>query len=443
MSIPPLLLYTSGHRIDLAHRRIVATGAIAITAQPQNTEITIDAPGSPPKRTGRFSPTIFFSNLLPGEYRITARHGTDEETIWTKRAIVEEKRTTWFPFVRLFPKTPQPLLRSLPRIVKGIAVNESATSLVGFDDQGLIGLDLRTGARFIALERSLEGTVEDASWISDDVLFVKFANGTAVVLEDVSSEQPRVIPLPTIARDVIPLTAQTFLASDGDERLVLFVLDHNRFTSRILKEGVVRFTTTRNRAIALDQSGILWTWQSDEEGFRQRTVAPIEETVVRLVSDVRGETILAIDEKGSAWLLREEEDRFHVISDGIRDAAFSSDGAKLLLIGAHEISLYAVRERMDQPQRLKDSREIIVRLSEPILHAALVPPEEEHVAILTPSLLRISELDGRGGRNETTITDIVAFTKINNPPELLVLDRSGALGILPAQEGGILKYFPR
>lgn len=425
VAAPAIVLRASGYRFDLPRLRLVETGAISVHALPPDSEIRVEATrdtNGPPstKRTSALSSNLFFPNLLPGEYRIIAERAG--RAAWQKTATVEERKTSSFPFVRLFPIAPSPLAITLARKPQGLAVNPDASAAVGWDHRGIFGANLTKKSPLTTLGEILAGAIQHAEFVSNETLLVHFANGALVEVRNVLAQTPTIIPLSGTYQSAIPFGENRIVGLAQNKTLILIRVTTEGTTLQALNREAAAIAGADEWLSFLDRGGILWTMRDDGSDLRQRTVVPLVDLErIRLFSGRNGDVVAAIDSNDTAWFLDEGNDRFSVLADGIADAAFSRDNAKLLLVGSHEISLYAARERLDQPVRLKGSRETVTRFSEAINTAAFLPQEEEYAAVLSSSALHIVELDGRGNRNDVSYPPTPVFSFASEARRLLVL----------------------
>ncbi|MBI4134128.1 MAG: hypothetical protein HY475_01750 [Candidatus Terrybacteria bacterium] len=426
IAAPAIVLRAAGYRFDFPRLRLVETGAISVHALPPGAEVRVEATRDlniPPitKRTSALSSNLFFPNLLPGEYRIVVDRAG--RAAWQKTATVEEKKTSSFPFVRLFPNAPSSLTVTLARKPQGLAANPDASAAVGWDHRGIFGANLVKQSTLTALTEILAGAIQDVNFVSNETLLVHFANGALVEVRNILAQTPAIIPLPGTYQSAIPFGEDRIVGLAQNKTLVLIRVTATGIALQAFNREAIAIAGADGWLSFLDPGGILWTMRDDGSDLRQRTVVPLADLErIRLFSGRNGEVLAVIDSNDTAWFLDEGDDRFSVLADGIADAVFSHDNAKLLLVGSHEISLYAVRERLDQPIRPKGSREIVTRFSEPIKAAAFLPQEEEYAAVLSSSALHIVELDGRGNRNDVSYPPAPAFALAHDAQRLLVLD---------------------
>lgn len=439
---PYLLLRATGHRIDLQQRKIVSTGAIAVTIFPVDSEIRFrasDKERGHSKHPSQLNPTVLQTNLLPATYFVEAR--TPGRIAWQKTVPVEESKTSSYPFVRLLPEIPVPS-GVLSRTPAGLSVNEGAKALIGWDSRGLFGMTL-DGAqtKLTSIERILAGDVQEARWLPrTKSLLVQFRNGNALLFSGIrNSEEPLIIPLPQNIQTATEYEDRVLVAQTGTDLLRIDTHTPALILSR-LAEHVAVFAVQDKRIAYMDTHGILWFLNGGAPMGQQRTVTPFTGNVknAALLLGNDEETVLLRDGDGSAWLLESGADRFAHIADGIRDIEISHDATKALLVGQHELSFIALKERLDQPKREKGSRETIARFNDAIADAAFLPPENEHAAVLAGGTLHVIELDGRGGRNETRYPNTAAFAFAAGPARLILISNDGSVGILTIPLPGLL-----
>ena len=447
VTIPYFLLRASGYRLDTATFRFVPTGAIAVTAVPIGTTVTIEDGETSTKRITPFSTTAFFPDLLPGTYRATAEFAG--RRMWLKTATVVSQETTAFSFVRLFPEAIEPIA-TFKRSFSGIAINPDGETAIAWGSMGLEHFSLETGGTIGALGQLIQGTVKNAHWIGQTRLLVTFMNGSGLLIEgfhkDPTKETLRVLPLPTNIVQIAPALKNGALFRTIERALIRFTFPSGNtptptpLIGKTIAQDVALFAVHGRAVTYLDTSGIAWTQDIETRNTTQRSVSHIETDtpLLTIVASRHGTALLVLDEDGGAWLLPHDSERFSLIAEGIRDAVFSFDDKKLLLAGRREVSLYALKDRLEQPVRRHGERVTITRFAEPIVEIAFLAPEEEYAVVLTRSQLSILELDTRGGQNSWQKDDITAFTMFSGPERLFLSDARGNLFVVPVPVPGFL-----
>lgn len=435
---PLLILNASGYRIDVRRWDVVRTGSIAITALPPGTEIHIGGVEHFTKQTSPLSPTVLFPGLLPGTYNATARNS--DRQIWEKTIRVEEGRTTSFPFVRVFATTGV-RIGKFSRTPRAILPHNEKPFVIGWDEQGFVGINLQDGKTTQALESILSGDVISADWLPDSTsLLSRLRNGVFILVHRATTPQPTILPLPTGLSTVTPISQDRFLALDTAQNLLLLNVSEASHARDLLAENVFTFAVSGSQAAYLDGRGALWALRGDRFTPRQRTVVSLDgaSALTKLFLNDKDGAVAAITQDTTAWILWSDDERFSPIAEGISDASFSSDGTKLLLRGAHEISFVALEDRHDQPLRRKGARETILRLHEKIIRAALLSPEGEHVLSLASHTLRLTELDGRGGRNELAFPETAAFGFLPDRNEWIRVANDGSVELFTTPLPGLI-----
>lgn len=100
ITIPVLLLYSSGYRYNLKQRKIIKTGSIYISSTPKGASIYLND-----KLYLSTTPTLI-NNLFPNEYNIAIKK--DGYASWEKKLLVESKKTVFATEIFLAKKNINP-----------------------------------------------------------------------------------------------------------------------------------------------------------------------------------------------------------------------------------------------------------------------------------------------------------------------------------------------
>lgn len=446
VTVPYFLLRASGYRFDTDTLRFVPTGAIAVRAVPIGSEVTISGNDfERSKAVTAFSSTAFFPDLLPGTYHVSATLPGRQS--WQKSADVTENQTTAFSFVRLFPESiPEPIAPG--QAPAGITPSPDGSEIAIFTDTSLAIRETLSGEeRVSGLSDLLLGDIAEVRWLGVERLLVTFRSGVSAVIGGLVGDLPvQLVPLPGIYERVVPVDQRYLIARTSQGLIEKISLPEDPqaplpapLPAEVMTDNTLAMALHGESVAYLDSGGILWIHEVETDDIRQRTViAPNVPGIDQLIASRHGTGYLIIDRNKGAWLAAHDSEQFVPIAEGIESAQFSFDNKKLLLIGSREVSLYALEDRIEQPARKRGSRETITRMSDMIIEAEFLTPEEEHIVVQTPSQLTIFELDLRGGHNAWAAQNVTAYSMQNSPARLFLGRTEGGVSIIPIPLPGLL-----
>ena len=160
----------------------------------------------------------------------------------------------------------------------------------------------------------------------------------------------------------------------------------------------------------------------------QYSIDPFPEDIAGCQFFSAGTYLAILSSQKNLYLL--ENKAFKKIAAGVQGVQFSSDGRKILWWNKNEIWIYCLADDFSQPFRAKGSKDLLVRLSQPIKQAIWLSPWDRQVFFLTDKKVGLSELDFRGGRNIFTLqfTPLISIQKIywdKDGKYLYLLDQRG------------------
>lgn len=399
-AIPPLLLYALGWRVSLQDRSLVKTGALALFPFPYGVNAALE--GYRSKTTSAITPKAYFPNVKPGvkNVRVT-RQGF---TSWEKTARIEPERTVIFPFVQLWPQTPETGASRTIEIPARVFPSPSHNFVAVASPQSFMMLG---STELTLLFSAPDITAENLVWANRDPrAIIEFPNGTAAIADLRAQTAPRIIPVPASFRHTRLRGDGNMLAAMRGGDLVVIALDGTLGPPRVLSRNILGFGWMGTKLVAVQQNGILWFVDSENpEQQLQISEWPLEDPGSR-VSVITHEgkiAALAHDQK-TLWMLEPESSKPERLGDLIEGFEFAPSGEKMLLRTAQEVRVRFLKERREQPARKKGEETLVLRTTETILHAAFAPGEE-YVLVATQDRIRAFELDDRGGRNSAEIVN--------------------------------------
>jgi len=139
------------------------------------------------------------------------------------------------------------------------------------------------------------------------------------------------------------------------------------------------------------------------------------------------EQITALDENKQLYLLNPETKTFQLINQNVQGLQFSNDN-KLLYFTPSELWVYYLNRENNQ-------QELITRLSQEIKQAIWYNKTNEHIIFSVGQNIKITELDGRNGRNTNDLIELnfnqMAYSEEN---ELLYLIKDKQLLSISLEE---------
>lgn len=150
-------------------------------------------------------------------------------------------------------------------------------------------------------------------------------------------------------------------------------------------------------------------YRQDLGGFirEQLSKEPLPEETYKIINS-SNTRFLALNSKGLLYLLNKDAGVFEQVAAQVKDASFSGDNKKVLIITPDEIRILYIEEILIQPYKKAGDEEIITRASQPVSQAIFYP-DNEHIAYVAGNQIKITELDGRNRRNS------VDFISAPNP----------------------------
>ena len=141
-------------------------------------------------------------------------------------------------------------------------------------------------------------------------------------------------------------------------------------------------------------------YKTDKENSFQKQISltplPINHQYQIFVST--NEQIAVLDENKQLYLLNQEIKTFRLINQNVQGLQFSNDN-KLLYFTPSEIWVYYLNRKNNQ-------QELITRLSQKIKQAIWHNKTNEHIIFSVDQNIKITELDGRNGRNTNDLIEL-------------------------------------
>jgi len=392
------------------------------------------------KNMAPFSSDVLIRNLLPGQTRV--RIEKSGYFPWEKDVRIESERTLRFTNALLRPEK-QAIVEGMPQLNDTIGdffVSPDGTKVALLTKTGLTRIWDRTKAAFLDID------IPDipSGWSSDSASVLIQQKNRALRISIAPNPDH---PLPATVQGIQnagfvgndPLfMVGTIAQRNGTATLASarYNSDTNIFTLKEIARNISAATISGKRIVFIDIGGILWSVLPDGNELVQLTTSPVPDIPdIALITHSENERAIAAQNKnGTIWIFSFEEKGWRRVGDNIRTAIFSPDADKLLLIAENELTIHFLTETHN-PDHAAYSNELITRLSAPIQNAWW-HHQNEHILFTIAGELHMSELDGRGGRNDMLLAKdfVSAFPVQKNELTALLIPNRIDFIINPALE---------
>lgn len=425
-TIPFLIAYTQGYRLDWEHRRFVQTGGMDFSVRPLGVRVFVD--GKFRQETNFFFRDVTMRNILPRDYEV--RIERDGYAPWHKNVAVLESFVTKFPEVRLFPENPQrstqeasiSQLYASPDGRYALGVSEEAElpsvqlfSFASTEPTSSTVLSLRANEQLLRAGFNAESTV---AW------FVTSFQGTQS-LTTLAVAQPQepvtwdALTAP-LGRSVLtqahiaPTASATsiFVApfDTTEQTYTVYSLIAGQDAPIETAENISALSSVDSSLILLDESGVLVS--RDMPSGEITVLSTDAQEVV-----ANGTPQLFVQENGAAIAILSEGDlwvwqrgyQLARFAERVSGVSFAPNGVSLAYWGNDELSVLWLETIFGPPARVRGEHEVIVRAPN-IYDAIWLEDRSAHVAAATTTHFIVAELDGRDHRNTISYNIENVFT---------------------------------
>ncbi len=423
---PALVLYAQGWRFDTTRSTFVQTGALYINTNVRGGSAITDR--GIRKNMAPFSSDALIRNLLPGQTRV--RIEKNGYIPWEKDVRIESQQTLRFINTLLRPEKPTTVegIPQLNETIVDFSVSPDGTKIALLTKTGLARIWDRTKAIFLDID------IPDipTAW-SDDGASALIQQKNRALRISIAPDQTPPATIQGIQNVKFAGNDPLFVVGTIAQRNGATILasarynpDVNTFTLKEIARNISAATISGKRIVFTDTGGTLWSILPDGNELLQLAASPVPNpSDIALIAHSENErAVAAQDKNGTIWIFSFEEKGWKRAGDNIHTAIFSPDADKLLMIAENELAVYFLTETHN-PDHAAYSNELITRLSAPIQNAWW-HHQNEHVLFTAAGELHMSELDGRGGRNDMLLAkDFISAFPIqkNELTALLMPDR--------------------
>ncbi|MEX0869803.1 MAG: hypothetical protein WDZ39_00010 [Candidatus Spechtbacterales bacterium] len=420
ISVPVVIIYTQGYRLDTEKLELVKTGGIDLEITPINSSVYLN--GELERETSFLFRNAIFRNILPGEYNIGIEkdgyHG------WQKNTVVEPGHVEKFAGVMLFPletgiasiKNDAISLNIAPDNRTAIIKAPAPATTEGAGAEQLILTDLNSGSQNPILTLRAGEQVRQIEWSSNssvfhilidgnsEPLFYTGARDNGTELTNHTTFLSRSYPAVFNRNNIIvsssesPNTIYLFRKEIG-QTLSLDRIDLQQRTIRPnVTDGILGFNIIDDNMFFLDSEGTI-----EKLGLSSETLSVISPTAIAKPNIIDSKIIAREDQKaivvinnGSVFLWQEGES-LNKISNNVDNVSFSPDGKKLLMWNSEKVVIYWLEDVFGPPQ--KEAGDIETIEISGVNSALWVNIESTHIALQTNERIIFTELDSRDRRN--------------------------------------------
>ena len=421
VTVPIIIAYSQGYRVDRANRTLVQTGALALEPRPAPVEILLD--GVMTKRSNFVFQNIFIGDLIPRAYQIQVRK--EGYHSWQKSLLVAPKLVTEVKNILLFPAslTAQEVAADVGTFFlspthRGVAViRESNNQQIDIIPQGTDGTTsiLRISQDFSGFRITRTEWSKDATRL---LLLIESGQIKKWLLVDMRKVSPSILDLSLL------LNAQVAHPSwSPDNSSEIFFVSRNTRTpnssslfsyniekeelSQPLADDILFYTVRENRVLYISSRLLSLNSIDLASGeIQQVSYNPlfgIERDPTAIFLNLPR---IAVHANSAVYLFDSDTSYFQKIADKVDEATLSPDKKKLLLRNKNTLRIYWLADVRIQPFRDKGDSEEIWRGTSPIHDAVWVGENSAHVVFAGDAGIQVVELDGRDKRNIHTLLEL-------------------------------------
>lgn len=447
ISVPIIIFYTKGFRLDIENMLITKTGGIDLGISLLNTKVFLN--NEYQKETNFIFRNALFKNILPGNY--LARIEKENYYDWEKNILVKEGLVEKYSNIRLYPTNLNKQL--IENKIKFVAIsnnNRYALALRELNAEDfpnilsviLIELNSNNTQTLLTLKKSED--IESFAWSNNsNSFYILKKSDSGKTLFSASINQPKLINwnsfltkrFPSIYNKnsiIIASNLKTTLfaltkAKDNSYTLHKLDLEEKVVTSNIIN-NIKAYKIIDDLIFYLDKDGILikaniQTGNMDE--LSSTAISKIKDTDSIIIVRDDQKALLSINDN-NLFLWRENKP-LEKIGENITNASFSNDAKKILFWNSDKIFIYWIKEEFGPPARTMGHTEIITTFRD--IHNVNWIKNSSHLAIQTKNNIILIELDSRDKRNIATydISSDVNIFKVDKRKDVIysiILDGS-------------------
>lgn len=406
VTTPAVILYSQGYTLNLKDFSLNKTGAIFVSTSPKGVRVLLDSELKATTSDLIFSQGKLISHLAPGEYEVKIEK--EGYYPWSKHLTVEPQLVTETRNIFLVPSTT--VLQTIEENVSDIIFSASNAMIAYIKDDGIAILDV-SSPKIIPLVNEKGEKIGKARFgANENYLIIEsfLKNKVRKYLFDIQSRQTTEIQEEDEERFVkirqYPENQPRILALSSANTLYWIDL-RSQNEKMVVATNISNFELFGDRILYATTAPTVFYEKNLVSGKTdQLNQTPVEffDFSSQILRSSGGFTAF-INNKKQLYLYANGEKVFKKIGDNVQYASFSDDNKKLMWQNKNEIYVYYLKDIAVQPRKKEGETELITRFSGPIGAMSWFSYDNEHIFFVADGMLKLTELDGRDGRNTVDI----------------------------------------
>ena len=412
-SVPILVFYTQGYRIDLQNKKLVKTGGLDLNINTLDAMVYLD--NKLKRETNFIFRNAIFRNIIPKIYNI--RVEKENYIPWEKNIIVEAEQVTKFMDIKLFPQTLSKfaITNNVEKIFMSqdnrYAVIESRTTENATNAKRQILLfDLENLSQTTLFDLSISESLQDVVWNKQSNLFsIKTERKTYVVsitgstsskdwtnflstnLPAAFNKNNKIVPANSINSIFV-------VQKELNNTLSVHYLDiDKKLVKTYTLQNIIALDILSTDIFYLQKDGMLQKLNTAEIQTTELSPTAIVKPSIsnsKLVARADGEALLVIT--NNDLFLRQKDTPLEKIGSDVKEAAWGLRNEKLIYWNTNKAYVYWLKKVFGTPQRLPADREIIE--IENIKKIYWAEKSEQYLGIETSGGISFASVDPRDKR---------------------------------------------
>ncbi len=411
ISVPTVILYSQGYRIDWKTRKITLTGGVYFSVLPKSANVYID--NKFVKKTDQIFGSVLIQNLNPGQYLVEIKK--PGLFTWQKNLEVKPQKVTEAENIILFPE----------KTDFGLISNQVQDFYPSPDGKKAILKKTDSLGWYLTiydLEKNLEQIIAKQKDIN------KSAGGNASFLDLIWSEDEKKIIAKTAANEkqtvflinpedknpvLSPLAGSQIwekIAFDSTNSQKLFFLDNNSLMQMdlatkktvLISDNILDFLVDKNKLYFLDNTGFISSMETSIVS-KPRQLFPVSLEIKPEIpySFFLARKNLFVSEGNSLLRYDPKTESFLKITDNALGFSLSPDNKKIVYFNKAEIWLYFVDQDLKQPIRKQGDNVFLVRFADPLSQVFWL--DNRYLILNAGKILKIMETDERDKPNSVDL----------------------------------------
>jgi len=405
LTVPLVILYSQGYRLDLEKRKIVKTGAFYFKTFPKEAMVFIDRKLE--KSTDFFFGATLIENLLPKKYLVSIEKLGRQA--WKKNLEIKEAQVTEAKNIILVPEDLKYGL--LEKDVKEFSFSPDGRKIV-FKKDILDEKENPWTLKLYDLERGIKSHIVDKKQLSEKeviLLGIIWAPDSERII--LKTEIEKEVKFFLLDLKESPPNLKALGSLEGAEQVFFHPKDSQKvFFSKKLEGSLVLFAGSFENgseslaskdmiAYKISEDGIFWMSKDgslQKSDFSERSQKlnfepfPIGQEPIEI--EVFNSNIF-LKESGKLFLLNENLRKFQEIGNNLEAFKISPDAKKICLWNGNEIWLVYLKEEQGQPEKKAGEKIFLTRFSEKIGKVFWLT--SHYLIFNVESKIKIVEIDDR------------------------------------------------